>query len=158
MEKELENKENQGNENEEEKLITDIAELEREKERERELERKKALARAKKRKLIPPFVMLLAGAITSITMFMLHYESKDMLVTLLWVLIVFFIAGEVLKTMLDRFEAQIEKERMEKGEVYEKDAEGVHTAVKTDESAQSEDNGGSVQVERADDDEEELIF
>ena len=145
------------NEKEEEKLITDIAELEKEKERERELERKKAEARAKKRKLIPPFVMLLAGAITSITMFTLHYNSKDMLVTLLWVLIIFYIAGEVLKWMLDRFEAQIEKERMEKGEVYEKDSEGVHTAVKTDESEQIKDTGESVQTTQKTED-EELIF
>lgn len=102
-------------------FITDIAELEREKARERELEEKKAAIRAKKRKMIPPFVMLFAGAVTSITMFMLHYKSKDMLVILLLVLIAFFIAGEVLKWMLDRFEAQIEKERREAGEVYEKE-------------------------------------
>ena len=97
-------------------FITDIAELEREKARERELEEKKAAIRAKKRKMIPPFVMLFAGAVTSITMFMLHYKSKDMLVILLLVLIAFFIAGEVLKWMLDRFEAQIEKERREAGD------------------------------------------
>jgi len=83
LEKENQNKDSE--KKEEEKFITDIAELEREKERERELERKRAAVRAKKRKLIPPFVMLLAGAITSITMFALHYKSKDMLVILLWV-------------------------------------------------------------------------
>lgn len=154
MEKEKKDQE----EKEEEKFITDIAELEKEKERERKIERKKALARAKKRRLIPPFVMLLAGAVTSITMFALHYSSKDMLITLLWVLIVFYIAGEVLKWMLDRFEAQIEKVRMEEGEVYEKDSEGVHTAVKTDDSGQSEEIVESVQLERSADDEEELIF
>ena len=141
-----------------EQLITDIAELEKEKEREKELERKRAEARAKKRKLIPPFVMLLAGAITSITMFLLHYNSKDMLVTLLWVLIVFYIAGELLKWMLDRFESEIEKARMEAGEVYEKDSEGVHTAVRTDETGQTESNEKSVQAEKPADDEEELIF
>lgn len=100
--------------------ITDI-EKEKEKERERELEKKKAEERAKKRKLIPPFVMLLAGAIVSITMFVSHYKLKDMLIVLLCVLIVFYIAGEILKYMLDRFEAQIEEARMDKGEVYEKE-------------------------------------
>lgn len=100
--------------------ITDI-EKEKEKERERELEKIKAKERAKKRKLIPPFVMLLAGAIISITMFVSHYKLKDMLIVLLCVLVVFFIAGEIIKYMLDRFEAQIEEARMDEGEVYEKE-------------------------------------
>lgn len=78
-------------------------------------------AKAKKRRLIPPFVMLLAGAITSITMRVLHYEMKTMLIVLLCVLVGFYIAGCVLKTMLDRFERQIEEAAMEKGEVIEKD-------------------------------------
>ncbi len=155
MEKENQNKDSE--KKEEEKFITDIAELERERERERELERKRAAVRAKKRKLIPPFVMLLAGAITSITMFALHYKSKDMLVILLWVLIAFFIAGEVLKWMLDRFEAQVEKARMEEGEVYEKDSDGVHTAVKTDDAERAEKADQSSQAGDLTDD-EELIF
>lgn len=78
-------------------------------------------AKARKRKLIPPFVMLFAGAVTSITMRVLHYEMKTMLIVLLCVLLGFYIAGCVLKTMLDRFERQIEEEAMEKGEVIEKD-------------------------------------
>lgn len=77
--------------------------------------------RAKKRKLIPPFVMLLAGAITSITMRILHYETKTMLIILLCVLVGFYFAGCVLKTMLDRFERQIEEAHMEEGEVIEKE-------------------------------------
>lgn len=78
-------------------------------------------ARAKKRRLIPPFVMLLAGAITSITMRILHYELKIMLIILLCVLVGFYFAGCVLQTMLDRFERQIEEAHMEEGEVIEKD-------------------------------------
>lgn len=77
--------------------------------------------RAKKRRLIPPFVMLLAGAITSITMRMLHYDTKTMLIILLGVLLGFYIAGCVIKGMLDRFEKQIEEADMEKGEVIEKE-------------------------------------
>ena len=109
---------------EKQKYITDVAvdaEKEREKERERELEQKKAVERAKKRRLIPPFVMLFAGAVTSITMYVLHYSVKDMLVTLLWVLIAFYLAGGLIRWMLDRFEAQIEQKRMEEGEVIEKE-------------------------------------
>ncbi len=78
-------------------------------------------ARAKKRRLIPPFVMLLAGAITSITMRILHYDLKTMLIILLCVLVGFYFAGCVLQTMLDRFERQIEEAHMEEGEVIEKD-------------------------------------
>ncbi len=77
--------------------------------------------RAKKRRLIPPFVMLLAGAVTSITMRVLHYETKTMLIILLCVLVGFYFAGCVLKTMLDRFERQIEEAHMEEGEVIEKE-------------------------------------
>lgn len=146
-------------ETEEQTFITDIAELEREKERERELEQKKAAIRAKKRKLIPPFVMLLAGAIVSITMFVLHYKTKDMLIILLCVLLAFYIIGEVFKWMLDRFEAQIEKERSEAGEVYEKQPDGSGHAVRTDGEGQTEKFDEAGQTERREeDDEEELIF
>lgn len=77
--------------------------------------------RAKRRKLIPPFIMLLAGAIISITMRMLHYDMKTMLIILLGVLLGFYIAGCIIKGMLDRFEKQIEEADMEEGEVIEKE-------------------------------------
>lgn len=77
--------------------------------------------RARRRKLIPPFIMLLAGAITSITMRILHYDLKTMLIILLGVLLGFYIAGCVIKGMLDRFEKQIEEADMEEGEVIEKE-------------------------------------
>ncbi|MCM1386737.1 MAG: hypothetical protein NC231_05390 [Bacillus sp. (in: Bacteria)] len=141
-------------------FITDFAELEREKEKEREIEQKKAEIRAKKRKLIPPFVMLLAGAASSITMYVMHYKSKDMLVILLCVLLAFYIVGELLKWMLDRFEAQVEERLKEAGEVYAKAPDGTAESVDiTDEAQQEEEEGESVQVGRlADNDEEELIF
>ncbi len=86
-----------------------------------EREAKEREFRARKRKLIPPFVMLLAGAITSITMRVLHYDMKTMLIILLGVLLGFYIAGCVIKGMLDRFEKQIEEADMEEGEVIEKE-------------------------------------
>ncbi len=112
------------------KYITDIVDTD--KERLREQEQKEAAKRAKKRRLIPPFVMLLAGAVTSITMYVLHYNIKDMLVILLWVLLGFYVAGYLMKWMLDRFEAQIEQKRMEEGEVIEKELaeeDGTEQAV-----------------------------
>lgn len=138
-------------------FITDIAQLERERERKRIEEEKKAEIRAKKRKLIPPFVMLFAGAVTSITMYVLHYKAKDMLVILLCVLLAFYVAGELLKWMLDRFEAQIDEKRREAEAVYEKGPDGAieHTVT---ESAKQADGDESVQLGRRDDDEEELIF
>lgn len=86
-----------------------------------EREARERAFRAKKRKLIPPFVMLTAGAATSITMRILHYEMKTMLIILLCVLIGFYIAGCIIKEMLDRFERQIEEAELEKGEVIEKE-------------------------------------
>ncbi|MDE7282754.1 MAG: hypothetical protein K2N85_04110 [Lachnospiraceae bacterium] len=104
------------------KFITDVEEIiDPEKKRIRLEEEKEALKRAKKRKLIPPFVMLSAGAIISIAMFVMRYKTKDMLVILLCVLVVFYIAGELIKWMFDRFEAQIEEARLEEGEVIEKE-------------------------------------
>lgn len=86
-----------------------------------EREARERAFRAKKRKLIPPFIMLSAGAATSITMRILHYEAKTMLIILLCVLIGFYIAGCVIKGMLDRFERQIEEAEMEKDGVIEKE-------------------------------------
>jgi len=87
-------------------------------------EKKEAQARAfreKKRRLIPPFVMLLAGAAVSITLRTQHYDMKSMLIILLCSLIGFYIAGCILKGMLDRFEHQLEEADMEEGEVIEKE-------------------------------------
>ena len=78
-------------------------------------------AKARKRRLIPPFVMLLAGAIVSITMRILHYELMTMLIVLLCVLLGFYFVGRILQIMLDKFELQIEEAHMEEGEVIEKE-------------------------------------
>lgn len=103
-------------------------EAEREAREKREAQERET--KAKKRRLIPPFVMLFAGAVTSITMRLLHYEMKTMLIVLLCVLIGFYILGCILKDMLDRFEQQIEEAALEKGEVIEKDLSGEEAARK----------------------------
>ncbi|MCH5259041.1 MAG: hypothetical protein J1F18_04765 [Lachnospiraceae bacterium] len=104
-----------------EKVTQNETETRKEREAREEREAQERERRAKKRRLIPPFVMLLAGAITSITMRILHYETKTMLIILLCVLIGFYIAGSLLKYMLDKFEKQIEEAYMEEGEVIEKE-------------------------------------
>ncbi len=75
------------------------------------------------RKNIPLVLMLLAGAITCITMFFQEYTVNQKLVALFIVLLVFYFLGSVLKWTLDRFDAQNEKKNQENGEVVEKDAE-----------------------------------
>ena len=97
------------------------AETSKERETREQREAEERERRAKKRRLIPPFVMLTAGAITSITMRILHYEMKTMLIILLCVLLGFYMAGSVIKYMLDKFENQILEASMEEGEVIEKE-------------------------------------
>ena len=80
-------------------------------------------AKARKRRLIPPFVMLLAGAVVSIVMRILNYEFQTMLIILLCVLLGFYFVGRILQIMLDRFELQIQEAHMEEGEVIEKEPE-----------------------------------
>lgn len=78
-------------------------------------------AKRKKRRLIPAFVTLLAGAVVSITMRLLHYKLQTMLIVLLCVLLGFYFVGRILQIMLDRFEIQIQEAQMEEGEVIEKE-------------------------------------
>ncbi len=80
-------------------------------------------AKARKRRLIPPFVMLLAGAVVSIVMRIWRYELQPMLIILLCVLLGFYFVGRILQIMLDRFELQIQEAHMEEGEVIEKEPE-----------------------------------
>lgn len=75
----------------------------------------------KKRRLIPAFVTLLAGAIVSITMRILHYGLQTTLVVLVCVLAGFYFVGRILQIMLDRFEIQIYEAQLEEGEVIEKE-------------------------------------
>ncbi len=109
------------NESEEENDARIEAETPKERKAREEREERERKLRARRRRLIPPFVMLSAGAITSITMRVLHYETRPMLIILLCVLVGFYIAGDVIRYMLDKFEEQIEEANMAEGEVIEKD-------------------------------------
>ncbi len=126
IEKENQNDSQDDSKNDKQKFITEVEEIiDPEKKRIRKEREKEAQKSAKRRKQIPPFIMLLAGAIVSIAMFVLRYTLKDMLVVLLFVLVVFYIAGELIKWMFDRFEAQIEEARLEEGEVIEKEPDAA---------------------------------
>ena len=78
-----------------------------------------------KRRLLAPIIMLTAGAIASITMFIMQYELGKMLGTLLLILVLFYLLGSVFSYVLSRFEAQNEAIRLakeaEEGEVIEKE-------------------------------------
>lgn len=78
-----------------------------------------------KRKMIPLILMLAAGAITSIITYLRDFELTTMLWILLFVLIVFYILGLVIKKILDMFDKQIkeqeEKEKADEGAVIEKE-------------------------------------
>jgi divalent metal cation (Fe/Co/Zn/Cd) transporter len=84
--------------------------------------RQKAYEAAKqKRKLIPPGVMLTGGAIASITMVIRRFELKDIIVVLVIVLVLFYIAGGLIRYMFDRFAEEIKEREDEK--VIEKSGE-----------------------------------
>ena len=110
---------------EQEEGITPEDEIETAAEREarEKREEEERQAKARKRRLIPTFVMLFAGAVVSITMRMLHYDLQTMLIVLLCVLLGFYFVGRILQIMLDRFEQQIQDAHMEEGEVIEKEPE-----------------------------------
>ena len=77
----------------------------------------------KRRKYIPAILMLFGGAVASITTFLFGYEMNVFLGVTLLSLILFYIGGCLYVFMLDRFDEQIEKARMDEGEVFEKDPE-----------------------------------
>ncbi len=91
-----------------------------------------------KRKLIPPFVMLTAGAVTSILMVIKGCELNEFLARLLAILIIFYVLGCLLKDILDRIDRQNAPPEPEgEEEVIEKDSEGEET------------DGGSTEKETA---------
>lgn len=79
---------------------------------------------SKNLKMLPIYMMLITGAITSIITYLLHYEGKTALLILLGVLLFFYITGSMLANLINRFEkeqAEKEKARLEEeGKVLEK--------------------------------------
>ena len=78
----------------------------------------------KKNKMFAPFLMLLAAAVAAIIMFRGNYDTTELLVILLGVMVFFYIAGSLIQKKVLSFMDQIrEKERLEaenEGEVIEK--------------------------------------
>lgn len=82
----------------------------------------------KRLKMFPVFLMLLAGATTSIITYALNYEGKTALLILLAVLLFFYIVGSLFRNMLIRFEKELQAKEEERayiddeGKVVEKES------------------------------------
>lgn len=92
----------------------------------------------KKNKLFAPFLMLFAGAVVSIVMYIKQYSMKQMLIILLCVLIAFYLIGCLIQKKVVSFMQQIkEKEEAEKaqieGEVIEKELSDEESSHETGE-------------------------
>lgn len=71
----------------------------------------------KKIRLLPAFVTLLAGAITSITLYVLNVETHIMLLILLAVLVIFYVLGVIaMKIIMDCPSKEKEEEEAVEGE------------------------------------------
>ncbi|MBO5293313.1 MAG: hypothetical protein J6B10_09060 [Lachnospiraceae bacterium] len=80
-----------------------------------------------KTKQVPPIVMLLAGAVAVIAMYVRHYELRTLLSVLLGVLIVSYIAGWVIKAVLDKYVTAPEPEESPEGDVIAKESDRDET-------------------------------
>ena len=90
-----------------------------------------------KRKLLPVFIMLLAGAIASIMAAVMQYELEVFLLIVLITLAVFYLMGLALLKIYEVIEIQKVEETLDEGAVIEKDV-----------SADMEDIGPEDMVER----------
>ena len=97
-------------------------------------------------RLITPFLMLFAGALASIIMFIRDYELYTMLWVLLIVLIVFYIIGDVALYLYMSVQPRVlpqgeieEMIAMMNGDVVEKDTEETEEAGDTMESDSEEE-------------------
>lgn len=78
------------------------------------------------RKYLPPVLMLSAGAVTALYTFFAQVSMARKIVLLAVVLVLFYIIGNVLKYLLDRFDKQ-NAEAKEAKEASESNDEGENT-------------------------------
>ena len=91
----------------------------------------------RKTTLIPPFIMLAAGAITMISAVMEKLSLNRMLLRTLIVMFVFCIIGYIVKMILDKFAVVKEDTVSDEGEVIEKEAEEEKTEDLQEEKSKS---------------------
>lgn len=81
-----------------------------------------------KTKAIPAIIMLLGGASACVLGIINHYELMDYIVTLLIVLVVFFVMGCIVKMILDKnFQAEEATEKEDDSEATEEEKENIES-------------------------------
>lgn len=98
---------------------------------------------SKQLKLLPAFIMLLAGLIASVMTYINKYETKDALVILTATLVIFYILGLILQKVIYAFEKANEPEpeteaESEEGTVSEKDVSLIPEAKINEEAPKEE--------------------
>lgn len=88
----------------------------------------------KKFKWIPPFLMLLSGAVVSIVMFIRGCGTTQMLLWLLGVMILFYMAGCIIQRQLTKFVTQIMEQEVQEEAQRLKEAEEEQEALHTQEN------------------------
>ena len=86
-----------------------------------------------RKKLFAPFLMLLSGAITAIVMFIKDYGTTPLLVTVLCVMIFFYLVGAVIQKMIISYvDLLIEEEQKQ-------EAESEEEAIEEEDSVSDKD-------------------
>lgn len=92
-----------------------------------------------KTKQVPAIIMLIAGLVVSIVAAATHMETMQFLKILVIVLVVFYIAGCVVKVILDKnFKEEVEDAGSETEAEENEEAEESEEAVKKAQEAQAE--------------------
>ena len=92
----------------------------------------------KKGKLFAPFLMLLAGAVASIMLYLFKYSVKQTLIVLVIVLLLFYLAGIFIQKKVTSFVEQIREREEREGEVIEKEVPGTGEEEMVIESTEKE--------------------
>ena len=75
-----------------------------------------------KRRQLPLLLMLIAGAITTLTVYFKGLGLKTMLIALLAAFVTFYFIGSLVEYILDSFDKKTSSEVSDEGEVIEKEA------------------------------------
>lgn len=76
-----------------------------------------------KRKQLPLILMLIAGAITSLTVYFKGLGLSTMLIALLAAFVTFYLIGSIIKMVLDSFDKKNQERVSDEGEVIEKESD-----------------------------------
>ena len=91
-----------------------------------------------KRKQLPLLLMLIAGAITTLTVYFKGLGLKTMLIALLAAFVTFYFIGSLVEYILDSFDRKSAPEVSDEGEVIEKEASAPVQDIESEPSAEEE--------------------